>query len=135
MYNKQNKTNDMKIIRTEVLESREIEIPVITGAYDALTKKKDGTITSQGPIIVSGEHFDVLKSGNLRLCLAPAVDNRRVIEVSIIYKFLNNKVIVSLPFLLPGEYYPAVKLIREDAEDCVYIFPVLWVVTPEIIRK
>lgn len=125
----------MKIIRTEVLKSRQIEIPVITGAYDALTKKKDGTITSQGPVIVSGTHFDVLKSGDLRLCLASAVDYDKVIEVPLIYRFRNNQVIVSLPFLLPGEYFPAVKLIRKDEEDCVYIFPVSWVVMPERTKR
>ncbi|MEB3373972.1 hypothetical protein SFC43_14005 [Bacteroides sp. CR5/BHMF/2] len=53
----------MKIITTEVLISRQMEVPVITGVYDPLSKKYDGTITSQAPIIVSGRHLDMLDLG------------------------------------------------------------------------
>ena len=121
----------MKIITTEVLINRQMEVPVITGIYDPLSKKDDGTITSQAPIIVSGENLDMLDLGNIRLCLAAAVDYGNVIEVPYVYKYAHNQVIVSLPFLIPGEYFPAVKIMKKKCEDSVYIFPVSWVVMPE----
>lgn len=121
----------MKIITTEVLISKQIEVPVITGVYDTLSRKYDGTITSQAPIIVSGRHLDTLDLENIRLCLAPAVDYDNVIEIAHVYKYAHNQVIVSLPFLIPGEYFPAVKLMKQKSEDAVYVFPVSWVVMPE----
>lgn len=121
----------MKIITTEVLREKEIEVPVITGIYDPLSRKYDGTITPQAPVIVSGRYLDQLDMGELRLCLAPAIDYGTVIEVLRVYKFAHNQVIASLPYLPPGEYFPAVKLVRRGAEDAVYIFPVSWVVMPE----
>ena len=121
----------MKIITTEVLRSKQVEVPVITGVYDPISKRYDGTITSQAPIIVSGRHLDMLDLENIRLCLAVAVDYDNVIEIPHVYKYACNQVIVSLPSLMPGEYFPAVKVIRNECEDTVYIFPVSWVVMPE----
>lgn len=121
----------MKIITTEVLISRQMEVPIITGVYDPVSRKYDGTITPQAPIIVSGRHLDMLDLGNIRLCLASAVDSDNVIEVLCVYKYACNQVIVSLPFLLPGEYFPAVKIMKEKSEDAVYIFPVSWMVVHE----
>lgn len=121
----------MKIITTEVLIRRQIDVPVITGIYDPLSKRYDGIITSQAPVIVSGRHLEQLNSESLILCLAPAIDYDRVIEVPQVYKYAHNQVIASLPFLIPGEYLPAVKFIKKGQEDSVYIFPVSWVVLPE----
>ena len=121
----------MKIITTEVLISRQIEVPVITGVYDPLSKKNDGTVTSQAPIIVTGRHLELLNVANVRLCLAPAIDYGNVIEVQDVYKFVPNQVVVALPALIPGEYLPAVKILLENREDVLYIFPVSWVVMPE----
>ena len=52
-------------------------------------------------------------------------------EVLHVYKYAHNQVIVSLPFLIPGEYFPAVKIMKKKSEDAVYIFPVSWVVMQE----
>lgn len=103
-------------------------MPVITGVYDTLSKKYDGTITSQGSIIVSGRHLVAFNSENVRLCLAPVVDYVKVIEVERVYKYVHDQVIVSLPELIPGEYFPAVKIVEKEYEDSVFIFPVSWVV-------
>ncbi|MEB3373973.1 hypothetical protein SFC43_14010 [Bacteroides sp. CR5/BHMF/2] len=59
------------------------------------------------------------------------MDYDHVIEVLHVYKYAHNQVIVSLPVLIPGEYFPAVKIIRKKSEDAIYIFPVSWVVMPE----
>lgn len=118
----------MKIISTEVLMIRHGEVPVITGIYDPLSRKSDGTISSQAPLIISGRHFDLFDREQIRLCLAPAVDGGRMIEVHHVYKYAPHQVIVSLPVLRPGEYLPAVKMFRKGEEASVYIFPVSWVV-------
>lgn len=121
----------MKLITTETLISKQLEIPEITGVYDPLTHKRDGTITSQAPIIVSGKHLDMLDLGNIRLCLIPDTDPDMIIEVLHVYKYTANQVIVSLPFLTPGEYSPVVKVIRTGQEEVMYIFPVKWIVKPD----
>ncbi|MCM0238793.1 DUF4469 domain-containing protein [Bacteroides fragilis] len=125
----------MKLIITETLINKQLEIPEITGVYDPLTRKCDGTITSQAPIIVSGNHLDMLDLGNISLCLVPATDSDMIIEVLYAYKYTANRVIVSLPFLMPGEYSPAVRVTREGQEEVVYIFPVRWLVRPEGLER
>lgn len=121
----------MKLIKTEVLMNRQMKVPIITGVYDLLSQKRDGTITSQAPIIVSGRNLHMLDEGKIRLCLASAVDYDNVIEVHHVYKYTHDQVIVSLPVLKPGEYFPAMKIVKKNAEDSVYIFPVSWVVMTE----
>lgn len=121
----------MKVITTEVLMTKQIKVPVITGIYDLMSRRNDGTITSQGPIVVSGTDLAMLDLESIRLCLAPVTDCNRMIEIHYIYKYSHNRVIVSLPLLVPGEYFPAVKIMRREKEDSIYIFPVSWVVLPE----
>lgn len=125
----------MKLIATETLIDKQLEVPEITGVYDPLTHKRDGTITSQAPIIVSGKHLDMLDLGNIRLCLIPDTDPDMIIEVLHVYKYTANRVIVSLPFLTPGEYFPAVGVTRGGQEDVVYIFPIKWLVRPEGLER
>lgn len=125
----------MKLIATETLIDKQLEVPEITGVYDPLTHKRDGTITSQAPIIVSGKHLDMLDLSNIRLCLVPATDSDMIIEVLHVYKYTANQVIVSLPFLMPGEYSPVVRVIRGEQEEVMYIFPVTWKVKPEGLER
>lgn len=121
----------MVIITKEVLINKQLEVPEITGVYDLLTRKSDGTITSQAPIIVSGKHLNMLHVGNIELCIAPVIDPNTIIEVGNIYKYTDNQVIVSLPFLIPGEYLPVMRIMRKRQEEVMYIFPVTWVVQSE----
>ena len=121
----------MIIITKEVLINKQLDVPEITGIYDLITRKRDGTITSQAPVIVSGKHLDMLHVGDVRLCLVPTIDPDAITEVVNIYKYTDNQVIVSLPFLMPGEYLPVVRIMREGEEEMRYIFPVTWVVRPE----
>lgn len=121
----------MKLITTETLINKQLEIPEITGVYDLITRKRDDTITSQAPIIVSGKHLDMLDLGDIQLCIVPATDPDKIMEVRNIYKYTANQVIVSMPPLTPGEYFPAVKVIGKEEEEVMYIFPITWVVKPE----
>lgn len=121
----------MKLITTEALINKQPEVPEITGVYDLITRKHDDTITSQAPIIVSGRHLDMLDLSNIKLCLVPTTGPDLLLEVPNVYKYTANQVIVSLPFLTPGEYSPAVRVTGKEQEDVMYIFPVTWVVKPE----
>lgn len=120
----------MKIIKTEGLAMREISIPQITGIYDPISGRNDGTITSQAPIVVSGYNLNMHPLGEITLCLASAIDFIRVIKVTCIYKCSNEEVIISLPHLEPGEYFPAVLIHDNNNEVSIYIFPESWIVRP-----
>lgn len=118
------------MISTEVLLSKKMDVPVITGMYDTLSKRSDGTITPQAALVISGRNLNMFNLADIRLCLVPAVDYFRVIEVHTVYEYASDRVIVSLPDLLPGEYFPAVKIFHKE-QDSVYIFPVSWIVLTE----
>ena len=110
--------------------NKQLEVPEITEVYDLLTRKRDGIITSQAPIIVWGKHLNMLHMGNIKLCIVPVIEPDLLLEVPHVYKYTDNQVIVSLPFLVPGEYLPVVRIMREG-EEMRYIFPVMWVVKSE----
>lgn len=121
----------MKVITTNVLIAKHIKVPVITEVYDPISKRRDGTITSQGPIVISGRNLAMLDLRDIRLCLIPVIDYHQLIEIHCIYKYSQQQVIISLPILSPGEYLPTVKMMRKGKEESLYIFPVSWVVLPE----
>lgn len=110
-----------------------LSIPQITGIYDPVSGRSDGTITPLAPVVVSGCHLDMMYPlGEITLCLASAIDFIHVIEITCIYKRSDEQIIITLPYLKPGEYFPAV-LMRskdKDKEKSVYILPVSWIVQP-----
>lgn len=118
----------MRILTTEVLKDKKIKIPVITGIRDLVSKSYDGTITSQGPIVVNGEHLDMLHLNPVRLCLVCRSNVNQIIDVCNVYKHSSEQLIVSLPVLMPGEYSPAIKIFEKEEETSVYIIPARWIV-------
>ena len=98
-----------------------VDIPEITGVYDPLSGLRDGTITSQAPIVVSGYNLNRYALENIRLCLVT-----QVIDIRLVYRYSEGKVVVALPELKPGEYRPAV--ILKGDEKKVYVLPMRWVV-------
>lgn len=120
----------MRIINTETLIQKQIKIPTITGVYDPLSRRRDGTITPQAPIVVSGSNLNMLELKNIRLCLIPAVNCDCIIEVIHVYKYSDSVVIVALPALEPGEYFPAVKVLKSNRieEGQIYVIPASWIV-------
>lgn len=109
---------------------RNLSIPQITGIFDPVSKRSDGTITPQAPVIISGHHLDMPSLGKITLCLAPAIDFTRVIEITCICKRSDEQVIITLPYLEPGEYFPAVLIQDTETESAIYILPVSWIVQP-----
>lgn len=118
----------MKLINKEVLDINRICIPEITGIYDPLSKRSDGIITPQAPVVISGTNLDIYKSGHIRLCLVPAVEYIRVIEVGCVYMHSATRIIVAIPRLESGEYFPALRIPDVSGEDFLYVFPVSLIV-------
>lgn len=121
----------MQIISTEALIAEGIKAPVITAVYDPLSRSLDGTITSQAPVVISGKNLNTLALHTIRLCLTSAQDDTQVIEVHSVYKYSSNTIIVTLPVLAPGTYFPTLKILKEGEKDTAYILPTSWVVPPE----
>ena len=103
-----------------------VDIPEITGVYDPLSGLRDGTITSQAPIVVSGYNLNRYALENIRLCLVTHAKPEQVIDIRLVYRYSEGKVVVALPELKPGEYRPAV--ILKGDEKKVYVLPMRWVV-------
>lgn len=111
-----------------MLITKEIEIPQITKVYDLLSKRKDGTVTPQAPVIVSGCNLKLKASVNSRFCLIQVIDFIRVIEFPFVYKHSNEQAILHLPYLEPGEYFLSIVIKESGGKNSVYILPDLWVV-------
>lgn len=118
----------MRIITSEMLIMKEIDIPQITKVYDPLSKRKDGTITPQAPVIVSGCNLNLKASANSRFCLTQIIDFIRVIEFPFVYKCSDEQAILHLPYLEPGEYFPSIIIQESDGKNSVYVLPDSWVV-------
>lgn len=121
----------MKVVTTEVLIAQQINIPAITETYDLMSKRNDGTITSQGPVIVSGRNLLIFGQEKVCLCLSAATDCNLRIEIHDVYKYSNVRIIISLPALIPGEYFLSVKTVTKGEEESLYIFPASWIVPYE----
>lgn len=93
----------MKYIKAEALILEGKLIPVITGIYDPITRKSNGTITPQAPVMISGSHLDMSGWGEFELCLIHSTDNSRIIEISNIHRLSDKNILLTLPYLEPGE--------------------------------
>lgn len=105
------------------------ELPVITGIYDPVSRRRDGTITSQAPIIVSGQHLNEFDLNRMHLCLVSSGNPDCIIDVTSIYKCDAQQVIVVLPCLTPDIYHPALRLCTEKA--AIHVLPNTWEVKME----
>lgn len=132
-YRKTINQNTMIASGTELSSSSE-DFPVITGVYDLLSGKHDGTITPWAPIIVSGSGLDMYARGAVRLCLVSVADKRLAIEIGHIYKYSYDRIIVALPGLEPGEYVPAFKILQKDGNALLKVSSVVWKVSQETRR-
>lgn len=105
---------------------RGVDIPEITGIYDPLSGKKDGTITPMAPLVVWGRNLRHYALEDFKLCLVAQRKPVEVIEIKLVYTYSDKKVIVAIPELKPGEYRPAVRL--KEGKGEVYVLPALWMV-------
>ena len=106
---------------------RGVDIPEITGIYDPLSGKKDGTITPMAPLVVWGRNLRHYALEDFKLCLVAQRKPVEVIEIKLVYTYSDKKVIAAIPELANrGEYRPAVRL-KDDEGRCMRCLAV-WVV-------
>ena len=105
---------------------RGVDSPEITGIYDPLSGKKDGTITPMAPLVVWGRNLRHYALEDFKLCLVAQRKTVEVIVIKLEYTYSDKKVIEAIPELKPGEYRTAVRL--KDDEGKVYVLPAVWVV-------
>lgn len=118
----------MKIIRTEVLKTEGRMIPEITSTYDPVSGRTDGTITPLAPIVISGLNLDMQTSEGFKICLTPATDYVSIIDIPCIHTCSAGRLVVSLPELKPGEYFPAMLMEDKNGGSSLFILPVSWIV-------
>lgn len=106
-------------------------IPVISGVYDPLTGMRDGTITPNAPVIVTGENLRLSSLGTIYLGLSPVSDKGTLIHVKRVFKYTDTEVLVILPNLEPGEYFPVMMISTGGKIDFTYTLPVSWRVLDE----
>ena len=66
---------------------RGVDIPEITGIYDPLSGKKDGTITPMAPLVVWGRNLRHYALEDFKLCLVAQRKPVEVIEIKLVYTY------------------------------------------------
>ena len=108
------------------------KIPVINSVYDPLTGMRDGTITSNAPVVITGENLCLSSLGTIYLGLSPVSDKGTLIHVKRVFKYTDTEVLVILPDLEPGDYSPVMMIHTGGKIDFTYTLPVSWRVLDEI---
>lgn len=106
-------------------------VPVINGVYDPLTGLRDGTITSNAPVVITGENLRLSSLGTIYLGLSPVSDKGTLIHVKRVFKYTDTEVLVILPNLEPGEYSPVMTFHTGGEVNFTYTLPVSWRVLDE----
>ena len=107
------------------------KVPVISSVYDPLTGMRDGTITANAPVVITGENLCLSSLGTIYLGLSPVSDKGTLIHVKRVFKYTDTEVLVILPELEPGEYSPVMMIHTGDKVDFTYTLPVSWKVLDE----
>lgn len=107
------------------------KVPVISSVYDPLTGMRDGTITANAPVVISGENLCLSSLGTIYLGLSPVSDKGTLIHVKRVFKYTDTEVLVILPDLEPGEYSPVMTIHTGGKVDFTYTLPVSWRVLEE----
>lgn len=104
--------------------------PVIKEIYDPLSRKRDGTITPQAPVIITGCNLEMLTWDNTKLCIIPVINDKILIELIDVRKCSKNKVCATIPKAVgEGEYFLALKISMKDKDRFIYIFSLPLIVT------
>lgn len=97
------------------------KVPVISSVYDPLTGMRDGTITANAPVVITGENLCLSSLGTIYLGLSPVSDKGTLIHVKRVFKYTDTEVLVILPELEPGEYSP-VMMIHTGGEGGPHLY-------------
>ena len=107
------------------------KVPVIKEVYDPLTGLRNGTITPNAPVVITGENLCLSSLGTIYLGLSPVSNKGTLIHVKRVFKYTDTEVLVILPNLEPGEYSPVMMIHTGDKVDFTYTLPVSWKVLDE----
>ena len=100
------------------------KVPVIKDVYDPLTGLRDGTITPNAPVVITGENLCLSSLGTIYLGLSPVSDKGTLIHVKRVFKYTDTEVLVILPVLEPGEYSPIMMIHAGGKIDFTYTLPI-----------
>ena len=100
------------------------KVPVISSVYDPLTGMRDGTITANAPVVITGENLCLSSLGTIYLGLSPVSDKGTLIHVKRVFKYTDTEVLVILPVLEPGEYSPIMMIHAGGKVDFTYTLPI-----------
>ena len=67
-------------------------------------------------------------SAGIKLCITPATSYVRIIDIPLIHTCTTGRIVINLPQLEPGEYFPAMLIEDTEEESSLYILPVSWIV-------
>lgn len=118
----------MKTIKAEILMIEGARFPVIEEIYDPLSGIRNGIITPQAPIIITGHDLDMLTWKTTNMYLVSSVNDRILIKCGDIHKCSKNKVYTIIPEIDEGEYFLSMMILIKEKESFLYIFPISLVV-------
>ena len=118
----------MKTIKAEILMIEGAPFPVIKEIYDPSNERRNGNITPEAPIVITGHNLDMLTWESTNLYLVSSIDDKMLIECGDIHKYSNNKVYTTIPDIDEGEYFLALMILMKDKESFLYIFPISLIV-------
>ena len=102
--------------------------PVIKEIYDPSNERRNGSITPEAHIVITGHNLDMLTWESTNLYLVSSVNDRMLIECGDIHKYSDDKGYMTVPDINEGEYFLALMILMKDKESFLYIFPISLVV-------
>ena len=116
----------MKTIKAEILMIEGAPFPVIKEIYDPSNERRNGNITPEAPIVITGHNLDMLTWESTNLYLVSSVNDRMLIECGDIHKYSDDKIYMTVPDINEGEYFLALMILMKDKESFYTSFPYLW---------
>ena len=110
----------MKTIKAEILMIEGAPFPVIKEIYDPSNERRNGNITPEAPIVITGHNLDMLTWESTNLYLVSSVNDRMLIECGDIHKYSDDKIYMTVPDINEGEYFLALMILMKDKESFLY---------------
>ena len=107
----------MKTIKAEILMIEGAPFPVIKEIYDPSNERRNGNITPEAPIVITGHNLDMLTWESTNLYLVSSVNDRMLIECGDIHKYSDDKIYMTVPDINEGEYFLALMILMKDKES------------------
>ena len=96
--------------------------PVIKEIYDPSNERRNGNITPEAPIVITGHNLDMLTWESTNLYLVSSVNDRMLIECGDIHKYSDDKIYMTVPDINEGEYFLALMILMKFFIHLSHIF-------------